>query len=162
MPYPAEIERLHAALGALPGVHDVASGIRSLQGLTPAHLELPDCAALPIGALRRTQGGLDEEAIVQIEFRLAQDSAGWRSLEFLAWFFRDQSRGGVAVQLRPFALPPETPAGVQLGHTLRWQVDLFFPGVGSDLSPQLRVVDEMGAMLELMTRCYASALGAQV
>jgi hypothetical protein len=158
MTYPVEIERFHAALTAVPGVHEVHSGIRSLEGLSEALLELPDCASMPIGALRRTHGGLESEALAQIEFRIVPDEAGWRSIEFLAWFFRDQARGGVAVQMRPFALPPATAHGIQLGRTLRWQIDLFFLEVGNDLSPQLKAIEQMAGDLELARQAYADAL----
>ncbi|MDG0876191.1 hypothetical protein L5D93_28780 [Paenibacillus thiaminolyticus] len=43
-----------------------------------------------------------------------------QSLEFLAWFVRDCARGGKKIQLRPFALPPETPYARQLGTTLNY------------------------------------------
>ena len=71
------------------GVSDVCSGIESLQGLTGDDLRFPDFAHVPHGALRRTNGGLSGEALVQTEFRIASSPVGWQSLEFLAWFVRD-------------------------------------------------------------------------
>ena len=119
MSYPPQIERLHTALGSLPGVIDVSNGVESLQGIDAEDLRLPNFAAWPIGALRQTHGGLDGEALIQIEFRLVTDAKSWRTIEFLAWFIRDQSRSGVAIQLRPFSLPPEAERQIKLGHTLR-------------------------------------------
>ena len=152
MPYPPQIEHLHAALSALSGVVDVSSSIQSLQGMTAVDLRLPDFAAWPIGALRRTHGGL--------EFRVATDASSWRTLEFLALFIRDQSRG-VAIQLRPFALPPEALGQTQLGHSLRWHIDLFCAGIGDELSPQLEQVDAIASTLETAIRVYGHALSAE-
>ena len=160
MSYPPQIERLHTALGSLPGVTDVSSRIESLQGLSDDDLRLSAFAAWPIGALRRTMGGLDGEALIQFEFRLSADTRSWRTLEFLAWFIRDQSRGGVAIQLRPFALPPEVQGRIQLGHTLRWQIDLFCSHVDSDLSPQLDQVEAMARELEMVCQIYDNALAS--
>ncbi|MBY0512776.1 MAG: hypothetical protein K2P78_02575 [Gemmataceae bacterium] len=159
MAYPPALERLHAALASLPGVSDVCSGIESLQGLTGDDLRFPDFAHVPHGALRRTNGGLTGEALVQVEFRIAATAAGWRSLEFIAWFVRDQARGGVFIQLRPFALPPMYGDQVQLGHTLKWHIDLFCPDTGEDLSPQLAKIDGIAAGLELAINLYGPLIG---
>ena len=161
MSYPPQIKRLHIALGSLPGVSDVSSGVESLQGVTADDLRLPNCAAWPIGALRRTLGGLEDEALIQFEFRLAADAKSWRTIEFLAWFVRDQSRGGIAIQIRPFALPPEAQGQIQLGHTLRWHIDLFCPAVGNDLSPQLAQVEAIAKTLETAIQVYGGALAAE-
>ena len=161
MSYPPQIEHLHAVLSALPGVVDVSSSVQSLQGVTAEDLRLPDFAAWPIGALRRTHGGLDAEALIQVGFRVATDASSWRTLEFLAWFVRDQSRGGVAIQLRPFALPPEALGQTQLGHSLRWHIDLFCADVGDELSPQLAQVDAIASTLEAAIQVYGHALSAR-
>ena len=161
MSYPPQIEHLHTTLRSLPGVIEVASAVHSLQGVTAEDLRLPDFAAWPIGALRRTYGGLDAEALIQVEFRVATDAKSWRTIEFLAWFVRDQSRGGVAIQLRPFALPPEAQGQIQLGHTLRWHIDLFCSTVGDDLSPQLEQVDAIARTLETAIQVYGGALSVE-
>lgn len=160
MSYPPQIEHFHSVLGSLPGVAEVSSGIESLQGVAEDHLRFPDFAALPIGALRRTGGGLEAEALIQFEFRVSPDAKSWRTIKFLAWFIRDQSRGGVSVQMRPFALPPEVPGHIQLGHTLRWQIDLFCANASHDLTPQLKQVESMAHALEVAIQVYAQALAA--
>ncbi|MGV3720539.1 MAG: hypothetical protein ACO1SX_06475 [Actinomycetota bacterium] len=154
MTNPPEIERLHQALASLPGVSDACSGIESLQGLTGDDLRFPDIAHLPHGALRRTNGGLTGEALIQVEFHIAQTPIGWRSLELLAWFIRDQARAGAFIQLRPLAFPPMVGGHVQLGDTLRWQIDLFCPDTGDDLAPQLAEVARLAEALELAVRLY--------
>ena len=159
MAYPPELERLHRALASLPGVSDVCSGIESLEGLTGDDLRFPNFAHVPHGALRRTNGGLPGEALIQIEFRLAPSSVAWRSLEFIAWFVKDQARSGVFIQLRPFALPPMFGEEVQLGGTLKWHIDLFCPDTGEDLSPQLAKIDRIASGLERAVRLYGHLLG---
>jgi len=155
---PPSVELFHRTLGSLPGVHTVSSGIRSLHGLLADDLRLVDFAKLPLAALRRTGGGLEHEALVQFEFYLTPTSQGWRSLEFIAWFFRDQARGGVSIQLRPFALPPQVGDTVQLGHTLRWHIDLFCPKTDADLSAQLTLVQSIAQDLEVAIRLYGNLL----
>jgi hypothetical protein len=159
MAYPPALERLHAALASLPGVTDVCSGIESLQGLAGDDLRFPDFAHVPHGALRRTNGGLAGEALIQVEFRIAASAVGWRSLEFIAWFVRDQARGGEFIQLRPFALPPVVGDHVQLGGTLKWHIDLFCPNTGKDLSPQFVTIEGIASGLELAVRLYGHLVG---
>jgi hypothetical protein len=159
MTYPPALERLHRALVSLSGVSDVCSGIESLHGLTGDDLCFPDFAHVPHGALRRTNGGLAGEALIQVEFRLELSPVGWRSLEFIAWFVRDQARGGGLIQLRPFALPPMVGDQVQLGGTLKWHIDLFCPGAGEDLSPQFAKIDGIASDLELAVGLYGHLVG---
>ena len=162
MSYPPEIEYLHQALAALPGVTDVCSGIDSLDQLRVEDLGFPDFAHLPHGSLRRTGGGLDGEALMQFEFKIAHTVAAWRSLEFIAWFVRDQARGGVAMQLRPFALPPQIGETVQLGQTLRWHLDLFCANVSEDLTPQFAQVQDIAKGLELAMKIYGDLIERNV
>lgn len=152
--YPSAVAAFHEALERLPGIRDASSGIVSLHGLKEKDLSLLPYADLPLGALRRTKGGLAREALVQFEFEATPDEAGWRSLEFLAWFVRDQSRGGEPIQLRPKALPPATPDAVQLGSTLRFQIDLFWPKAGKNLAPAFKHIQALADQLRLMTKSY--------
>src|SRR5687767_11862211 len=104
--FPPEVTKLHEALQRLAGVHDARSGIQCVDGVTSEQLSLACFAQLPLGAMHRTGGAVPNEVQVQIEFGIEPSAAGWRSLEFLAWWIRDSSRGGLPIQLRPFALPP--------------------------------------------------------
>jgi hypothetical protein len=161
MEYPAEIDALHRALSALAGVRNVCSGIDNLQGISTAELSFPDFAHLPHGALLRTGGGLESEALIQVEFILEPSEVGWRSLEFLAWFVRDQARGGESIQLRPFALPPVAGDQVQLGLSLRFHLDIFCPGTGEDLAPVLARVQKIADGLNLAIDLYDRMLRAR-
>jgi hypothetical protein len=156
--YPPEIEKLHAGLRRLAGVLDIASGIDRLDGLTVDDLSLADLAHLPHGALRRKAGCFPDESLIQVEFRLERSERGWRALEFLGWFVRDQARGGQAVQLRPFAVPPVAGERVQLGESLRFHIDLFLPGAGSDLGPHLNKVRGIADDLRRASELYDGML----
>ncbi|STQ91129.1 hypothetical protein [Iodobacter fluviatilis] len=158
MSYPPQLQRLHSALLCLPGVTGISSGIQSLQGISADDLRFPDFATLPIGAIRRTLGGLDAEALIQVEFEVSPSDSSWQTIEFLAWFIRDQARAGLSIQLRPFALPPEVAGQVQIGHTLRWHLDLFCSNTAADLSPQLQQVERVAQTLEAAIQVYGSHL----
>ena len=156
--YPEQVQLLHDAISRLPSVDAIRSGLESLVGLTPADLSLANYAHLPHAAIRRSGGGLENEVLVQVEFRLRQDAGGWRSCEFLAWFVRDQARGGVNIQLRPFGLPPLAGGVIQLGHTLRLHIDLFCQSDGDDLRPVLAAVERIGRNLNLAIDLYQAAI----
>jgi hypothetical protein len=158
MAYPPQVANLQDALAALPAIHSVSSTVQSISGLPAEDLRFPDFGRLPHGALRRTNGGLDQEALIQFEFFVQPTSQGWRTLEFIAWFVRDQGRGGRQIQLRPYALPPQVGDSIQLGHTLRWHIDLFCPNSGADLSPELAQIQEIAAALNTAVDVYGALL----
>jgi hypothetical protein len=156
--YPLEISNFQDLLLTLPAVTDVSSGIQSLTGLTGDDLRSVDFAHLPHAALRRTDGGLNNEVFVQIEFYLSPTAAGWRTLEFIAWFVRDRARGGEFLQLRPFALPPTAGERSQSGNTLRFHLDLFYPDSSGDLEPILAKVRQIGQGLKSAIEIYRSEI----
>jgi hypothetical protein len=158
MAYPPQVATLQDALAALPAIHAVSSTIQSISGLPAEDLRFPDFGRLPHGAMRRTNGGLDQEALIQFEFYIQPTSQGWRTLEFIAWFVRDQGRGGRSIQLRPYALPPQVGEKVQLGHTLRWHIDLFCPNSGADLSPELAQIQEIASTLKAAVDVHGALL----
>lgn len=160
MTEPAPILRLRAALQRLSGVGDITSGISSLHGVRDEELAGFLVADWPVGALRRTRGGLPREALAEFTFAIAPTNAGWLSLEFLAWFFKDQARGGESIQLRPVALPPETPEGPQLGRTLRFKIDLFWEEAGDDSEPVLVRIQAIAQGLDEAIDRYRTTLQA--
>jgi hypothetical protein len=83
---------------------------------------------------------------------------GWRSLEFISWWVRDQARGGTNIQLRPFALPPIAGKNLQLGQTLRFHIDLFGLAKGDDLTPVLTAVQKLADDLKDTMKMYESVL----
>lgn len=152
--YPAEIEDFHQALQQLKGIQDVCSGIDQLDGIQTSDFSFPDYAHLPLAALLRTKGGLPAELIIQFEFALDKSPESLLSLEFLSWFVRDQSRNGKQVQLRSFALPPQTAAGRQLRNTLKFHIDCFFEEATGSLQPVLDKIADMSKALNLFTKLY--------
>ena len=64
----------------------------------------------------------------------------------------------MAIQLRPFGLPPTTPDGAQLGHSLRFDIDLFCVEESGKLDSLLAKVDEVGKGLVLLSDLYDAAL----
>lgn len=156
--YPPQVAAFHNALSRLPGAYDVGSTVQSLWGVTPEVLSSVDFGHLPHAAIRWAGGGREDQALAQFEFRLKASATGWRSLEFISWWVRDQARGGTNIQLRPFALPPMAGQTVQLGHTLRFHIDLFCVANGKDLSPVLAAVQELADDLEAAMRIYQKVL----
>jgi len=156
--YPEPVQAFHNALLRLPGVLNVSSGIDSLQGVRVEHLSSAEFAYLPLGALNRTNGGLGGEVMVQFQFYLEQTLAGWRALEFLAWFVRDAAQSGEQIQLRPFALLPIAGEQIQLGHTLRFHIDLFCPSIGRDITPVLAKIEHLADFLNQGIDLYKEAI----
>ncbi|MBN9299968.1 MAG: hypothetical protein J0I41_23400 [Filimonas sp.] len=152
--YPTEINEIHKTLESLKGIENVSSGVGNLGYVTQEDLTSPEYAHLPIATLRRTNGGLPGEVMIQFEFSIDRTNESLLSLEFLAWFVRDQSRGGNKIQLRPFALPPQTPAGVQLGSTLKFHIDYFFDNIRDSLQPVLEQVASLNKALQLFINLY--------
>ena len=156
--YPPEVTKLHDALQRLAGVSDTRSGIQCVHGVTSEQLQLACFSELPHGAMRRTGGAVPDEVQVQVEFRVEPTPAGWRSLEFLAWWVRDSARGSLPIQLRPHALPPTVESRVQLGHTLRFHIDYFFTHPSREIDPVLAAVSKLADDLNQTIELYEHSL----
>jgi hypothetical protein len=156
--FPPGVTKLHDALQRLAGVYDARSGIQCVDGVTSEQLQLACFAQLPLGAMRRTSGAVPNEVQVQVEFRIEPFPAGWRSLEFLAWWVRDSARGGLPIQLCPFALPPTVESRVQLGHTLRFHMDYFFSHPSREIEPVLAAVSDLADDLNKTIELYEFSL----
>jgi hypothetical protein len=155
--YPQEIQEFHDQLLRLPGIYDIISGINSLQGIRAEHLALSSFSHLPQGSLRRTTGGLQREALIQFEFRIEKTVQAWKSLEFLAWFIREQARAGEQIQMRPGGSVPIFNDNIQLGDTLFFQIDLFLPNAPVELRPVLIKVRALAQALEKSLNQYQAA-----
>ncbi|NIG54651.1 hypothetical protein [Chitinophaga sp. Cy-1792] len=152
--YPEEITRFHHTLDSLQGINDVCSGIDNLEEIKKADLSNPAFAHLPAGTLLRTDGGLPGEVMLQFEFTIDKSSESLNSLEFISWFIRDQARSGTLIQLRTFALPPQTPDGIQLGQTLKFHIDLFIENAPASLQPILERVNNINNSMATFIRLY--------
>ena len=120
-----EVERFHATLRRLVAVTAVSTALAPLADFPRNTYSLPgNFGDLPHALLCRSEHELPGEVWVKTELQLAHDEKGWLTLEFLAWWVRDQSCAGDQIQLRPMALPP-TAYVKQLGVTLKFIVDQF-------------------------------------
>lgn len=155
--YPKEIEEFHQQLLRLSGVYDVVSGINSLQNVTEKDLSSTNFQHLPQGTLRRTTGGLQREALIQFEFRLKPEADSWKSLEFLAWFVRDQARAGDQIQMRPGGNVPISAGKIQLGQTLYFQIDLFVQNAPREITPILAKIKALAGSLRQALDKYQGA-----
>jgi hypothetical protein len=157
--FPREVEALHQAMRRLVAVQEVTTGLKGLAQYTPNTYSLPgEFGDLPHALLRRTGGGLENEAWANTEFELSRDEAGWLTLEFLAWWARDLSRSGEQIQLRPMALPPKA-YEVQLGRTLKFIIDHFVIGPGDGNEAALQMMQERADSLDGNIDDYAEVLG---
>jgi hypothetical protein len=158
---PNQVEAFHIAMRRLVAVQEVTTGLKNLASYTPDTYSFPhEFGDLPHALLRRTGGGLKNEAWANTEFELSRDEAGWLTLEFLAWWVRDLSRSGDQIQLRPMALPPKA-YEVQLGRTLKFIIDQFvvFPEDSNDNDVALQTMQEQADSLNRNIDHYAAVLG---
>ena len=160
--YPIDIENFHNSILKIKGIQSIVSGIDNLDGIDCKTLSLSDYAHLPHATLMRTKGGLKDEALIQFEFTIDNSLNGLGALEFLAWFVRDQARSGVKIQLRPFALPPVTPYGRQIGETLKFHIDIFEDGIGDSLDKFFMILKRVTETLEKAIDLYGIPMNDNV
>jgi hypothetical protein len=157
--FPPQVEAFHKAMRRLVAVQEVTTGLKWLADFGPDTYSLPgEFGDLPHAVLRRTKGGLTDEAWAHTEFELSKDDAGWLTLEFLAWWVRDLSRSGDQVQLRPMALPPKA-YEVQLGATLKFIIDQFVICPEREKGAALQMLQERADSLNEAINNYAEVLG---
>ncbi|WP_410768516.1 hypothetical protein [Fontibacillus sp. BL9] len=152
--YPNEIEDFHNTILKLKGITGIESGVDNLEPVDAELLSQPPFAHLPHAALLRTNGGLENEVLIQFELETDYSLESLHSVEFLAWFVRDCARGGKAIQMRPFALPPSSPYGRQLGTSLKYHIDLFIDGIEESLEPALKLIGSLNKSLNLAIQLY--------
>lgn len=150
--YPEEIDLFQKTIGSLKGIENVSSGIYNLEGIKGSDLGDVSFSHLPLVTLLRTDGGLKDEVMLQFEFSIDKSSDSLISLEFLSWFFRDQARSGVMVQLRTFALPPKIAENFQLGETLKFKIDYFIENAPETIQPILDKISNLNNALELFIK----------
>lgn len=156
---PPEVVRLIAALTAIPGVTRAQLDNTYLPDVALADLSQPGGphADLPIAALRRSGGALENELLLSLEFRIQRNEAGLRAAEFLSWWVREQSRLGENMQMRTLGLPPMVAGDQQLGRTLRFTIDWFYTDTSEDMANVLSAVGGKALALELATEMYKDA-----
>ncbi|WP_432663968.1 hypothetical protein R9X47_25755 [Wukongibacter baidiensis] len=152
--YPVDIQKFHETILRLKGISTIESGIENLGYVNLEMLGLSEFSHLPHASLLRTNGGLEDEVLIQFEFSIDYSVESFESLEFISWFIRDCARGGTKVQLRPFALPPVTPNGRQLGKTLKFHIDLFIDNIAGTLESVFKVIRELNKSMNLFIDLY--------
>jgi hypothetical protein len=152
--YPPEVQAALDEILRIRGVINVTCDLIALDGVRAENLGLIVYAKYPIGSLRRTNGGRTGEGLLQIEIGLSRNVDGWRAVEFLAWHFRDASRGGDVNEFRPFALPPVAGPAVQFGSTLKFLVDLFETDSsdGAPLRRMKRLAEDLNSSIDSYDR----------
>ncbi|ESA36762.1 hypothetical protein N836_05865 [Leptolyngbya sp. Heron Island J] len=158
--YPDQVKVFHQALYRFRGVMEVNTGLKPLDKIPVKDYALPGkMGDLPHALLYRTQGGLANEAWANTDVILSYDRAGWLTLEFLAWWVREQSRSGEQIQMRPQALSPVAGENIQLGQTLKFVVDHFC--ILSDQNPEamLTMLAVRGNSLSTAIERHADVLG---
>ena len=152
--YPEVIQMFLNNILKLKGVTSVESSIENLEEITNETLGLYGYAHMPHAALARTNGGLENEILCQFKFFIEKSETGLDSLEFIAWFFRDQARSGKKVQVRPFALPPDTAYGRQFGSSLRFHIDIFQDNITDTLNPLFEEIEKINKLFEFAVQMY--------
>lgn len=147
MDLPPQVQGLIDAITQLPGVAGCFCGPKPLEGFDPAHLSLPgEFAELPQVPIRRTDGGLKGEVMIQTEIILDRSPEAWLTLEFLSWWVRDWARSGEQIQMRSTALPPKG-YQIQLGRTLKFFIECFVIEPEDSFDQTLAKAAEMGASI---------------
>jgi hypothetical protein len=152
---PPEVVRLQRAVELIPGTTEVSVDKFDLSGIPEADFILQPYGDLPLGALRRTHGGLAHELAICVTFRITPDVKGLRALEFVSWWVRDSARGGRPIQIRSLALPP---IDAQIGKTLKFSIDFFYSDPKQDMAKLLSEVGELARGLEEAKRLYPKAI----
>ncbi|WBW98433.1 hypothetical protein [Oceanirhabdus sp. W0125-5] len=152
--YPLDIENFHNTILRIKGISTIECGIDNLETVDSELLKVHQYSHLPHATLLRTNGGLDNEVLVQFEFTLDNSIESLHTLEFISWFVRDNARNGIKIQLRPYALVPVTPYGRQFGKTLKFHIDLFIDGVEETLQPVFEVIRELNKSINQFIDLY--------
>ena len=160
MELPAQVQSLVDAISELPGVAGCFCRPKPLAEVEVDHLSLPgEFGDLPQAIIMRTDGGRENEVMIQAEVIFDRSPEAWLSLEFLAWWVRDWGRSGHEIQMRPMALPPKT-YEIQLGRMLKFFIEYFVVEDGDSYDKTLAVSGEMGESIaknfELYAECFAT------
>lgn len=160
MELPPPVQALVDAISTLPGVAGCFCSPKPLAGIDVSDLSLPgEFGDLPQVAIMRTEGGRENEVMIQTEVIFDRSAEAWLSIEFLAWWVRDWARSGREIQMRPMALPPKA-YDIQLGRTLKFFIEYFLIEDGEAYENTLEAAGEMAESIascyELYRDCFAN------
>lgn len=159
--YPPAVEKMVTALDEFKGVSDIEVGLQAIDEIEIENLSLPaHFAMLPHLAIRRSEGGKPNEALISFDFKLSKDNHGWVALEFIAWWVRDMCRSDHEIQLRPQALPPSAGDAIQLGSSLTFTLEIFYVEPDDDPMKIAEYVGECGDSLQSSIEIYSNEIKA--
>ncbi|WP_253254267.1 hypothetical protein, partial [Xanthomonas arboricola] len=154
---PPEVQKLQDAIASIPGITDAAVDKVDLSDVTESDFGLLPYADLPLGALKRTRGGLDNELVISVNFGITRDPKGLKALEFISWWVRDSARAGEPMQIRSVALPP---IGEQFGTSLRFCIDYFYADPEQDIGKLLSKVGKLAVELNSAKDSYPQVVAS--
>ncbi|CAE6690033.1 hypothetical protein XA1311A_01530 [Xanthomonas arboricola] len=154
---PPEVQELQDAITSIPGITDAAVGKVDLSDVTESDFGLLPYADLPLGALKRTKGGLANELAISVNFGITRDAKGFQALEFLSWWVRDSARAGEPMQIRCVALPP---IDEQFGTSLRFCIDYFYADPEQDIGNLLSKVGKLAVELNSAKGLYPQVVAS--
>jgi hypothetical protein len=152
---PPEVQKLQRAIESIPGITDAVVGKVDLSDIPESEFGLLPYGDLPLGALRRTKGGLANEVVISVNFGITRDQKGLKALEFISWWVRDAARGSEPIQVRSLALPP---IGTQFGESLRFTIDYFYADPEEDMGKLLSKVGTLADQLNSSKSLYPHAV----
>ena len=152
---PPEVQKLQHAIESIPGITDAVVGKADLSDIPQSDFGLLPYGDLPLGALRRTNGGLASEVVISVNFGITRDEKGLKALEFISWWVRDAARGSEPIQVRSLALPP---IGTQFGESLRFTIDYFYSDSEEDIGKLLSRIGKLAGQLEDSKNLYPHAV----
>lgn len=154
---PPEVQKLQNAIESIPGITDAAVDKVDLSDITESDFGLLPYADLPLGALKRTNGGLANEIAISVNFAITRDPTGLKALELISWWVRDSARAGEPMQIRSVALPP---IGDQFGTSLRFCIDYFYADPEQDIGRLLTKVGTLADALNSAKSLYPQVVAS--
>jgi hypothetical protein len=154
---PPEVQELQDAIASIPGITDAAVGKVDLSDVTESDFGLLPYADLPLGALKRTKGGLANELAISVNFGITRDPKGLKGLEFLSWWVRDSARAGEPMQIRCVALPT---IGEKFGTSLRFCIDYFYADPEQDIGNLLSKIGKLAVELNSAKGLYPQVVAS--
>jgi len=111
-------------------------------------------ADLPIAMLRRSNGTLENEFLIFVEYEIEFEPKGLKALEFLSWWVRDLSRSGENVQIRSIGLPQIEENDGKFGNTLKFWFEAYLQTETADMKLVLSRVSDFTNSLNTFSKLY--------
>lgn len=143
---PPETEALEHEISTIPGITSTSISKAKLEGILIKNFSFPAYGSYPLGALKRTNGGLPHEILISVDFTISKDAKGLNALEFLSAWVRDSARGREPIQIRSLALPQ---IEGQIGETLFFTIDYFYIDSKEDPKGVLTAIGKLAKSLAL-------------